>query len=922
MLSSSSSLPIRRVMTPGRRVIPILFLLAVALCACLAPSQAKVFEQIRVPVGPDTDRSALFYHPDLELMGDDDGALILLSTPELTAGLRSRGFEVEVMIADLQAHYVERCARTRDYGVWHTYDETVTEMLDLHAEFPELTTAPMSIGTTGEGRTVWAMKVSDNPGVQEDEPEVLFDGVHHAREIMAVEICLHFARYLCENYGQDPVITFLVDQRQIWFVPIVNADGFVYNELIAPYGGGMWRKNRRDNGIPGCEGVDPNRNYPYQWGGQGSSGDPCSETYRGPSAGSEPEIAALMDFINDHQFTVWQSYHSVAGMILYPWGYTTTPVPEADIFQATCEEMARDSGYEVGQCSHILYTVSGGAFDWGYGATGEHDQIFAVTTEVGGSGFWPDPSERDGLIEENLYSNIYLSLVAGAYVELVDLAVTSPGNLDPGETGELTLTVRNPGLLQPVTNLHATLVCHDPYVALQTAQIAIGDLAAGETVTLSQTPFVISVDPACPDPRPVDLTVRFEADGELVVDDGASILIGRETLIYGCDFELATHGWTQDPTHTASTGAFVRIDPVPTSYQPGDDTTPDPGIYGWITGQNPGGGVGTDDVDNGISATRSPEIDLSAFGHVQLDLNYFHGQRDAGDDPGDFFRIDVSNDGGASYPVNLVFVGDEQHSAPWRNLRVDLEDLLPLTDQMVLRVQACDEAGEGDIVEAGLDDVYIFDRGDGNDPPSAPALVSPPDGDAGQTATPTLVVANAGDPQGDPLTYGFQVFADPQLTQLVVEVAGIPEGGGGQTSWTVTPPLAANQTYYWRAFAADPQARGLCPSAWSFTVTDLAGIGGELAAGGRSALIAGPNPARGAVTIRYHSPSAPLARLAIIDVSGRRVRTLSGECWRAGWHEVHWDGRDDDGQALPGGLYWVKLSLPDETRTVRLVRLP
>ena len=117
--------------------------------------------------------------------------------------------------------------------------------------------------------------------------------MHHAREIMTVEMCLYFARYLCENYGTDPVATFLVDNRQIWFVPIVNPDGFVYNEDNDPDGGGMWRKNRRPGG-GGCYGVDNNRNYPYMWVGDGSSGNPCDDDYRGPSAGSEPENQALM----------------------------------------------------------------------------------------------------------------------------------------------------------------------------------------------------------------------------------------------------------------------------------------------------------------------------------------------------------------------------------------------------------------------------------------------------------------------------------------------------------------------------------------------------------------------------------------------------------------------------------------------------
>ncbi len=883
---------------------------------------ATTYQQIRVIVGPDVDPAELFFHPDLEPMSFDDEALILLSRPELTAELEARGFTVEVEIPDLEAFYIERNSGTRDYGIWHTYDEMVDEMNAIHAEFPEITTAPEAIGTTYGGLSLWAMKVSDNPTIQEDEPEVLFDGVHHAREIMALEIPLHFIRYLCENYGQDPVITFIVDQRQVWFVPMVNPDGFVYNEQIAPYGGGMWRKNRRDNGIPGCEGVDLNRNYPFQWGGQGSSGDPCDNTYRGPSPASEPEIIAHTDFINSHQFVTWQSYHSVVGLIIFPWGYTTLPTPDHETYMDICEEMTRDSFYDYGAGGASLYLVSGGAFDWGYGATGEHDKIFALTTEIAGSGFWPDPSERDGLIEENLYSDIYFCLIAGAYLALDELVVIGGdgnGRLDPGETASIAPTITNEGLTHTAENVRLTITCNDPYVTLHTGQSNPGDVGPRETITLTGEPFDVSVDAGCPEGRQPIFTVRLEADGGISIEESLPLVIGEMPLIYACDFELETHGWTQDVSHTAAFGEFVRIDPIPTPYQPGEDTTPDPGIHGWITLQNPGGQMGYD-VDAGISATRSPVMDMSAYGSVRLDMNYFFGQNETGDDPEDFFRIDVSNDNGASYPVNLVQIGDVNHGPQWLNLQVDLEEFLTLTDQMVIRVQASDGVQSADVIEAGIDDVFVFERGDGNEPPGEPSLVSPADGATGLPLMPELVVANAVDPEGDELTYGFRVYGDPELTQIVASVDGIPEGAT-TTAWTVPSGLDYEHTYYWRAYAADPQVRGLYMPAASFTTMDATSSVAGRDRSRRALLAAGPNPARGEVRIRYYTPSTPIARLEILDVTGRRVRTLPGVRWAQGWHEVAWDGRGEDGTPLGEGLYWIRLVLPNESRTVRVIRL-
>jgi len=176
-------------------------------------------------------------------------------------------------------------------------------------------------------------------------------------------------------------------------------------------------------------------------------------------------------------------------------------------------------------------------------------------------------------------------------------------------------------------------------------------------------------------------------------------------VVYMTDFESVST-WSMDPSHTAATGAFVAVDPNPTEFQPDDDTTPPPGVIAWITGQN--SSLGVDDVDNGIAATRSIVVDLSNQDGARLIMNWFFGQRDAGDDSGDFFRIDVSNDGGATYPVNLVYIGDVYHAATWQTLDVELHTVITLTSQMRLRVQAADGTLDGDIIEAGIDDVMII----------------------------------------------------------------------------------------------------------------------------------------------------------------------------------------------------------------------
>jgi hypothetical protein len=342
-----------------RRFLSISFcgLLAVFVLASTAlPRDHQAYILARVSLRT-PDAAARLQDWTLDVVRVEKGQWLEFVTHEdEVSRLREAGFQVEVLIPDMEEHYA-RGRKGDNFGDFHTYSETIT-------------TARDSIGTTHQGRALWAIKVSDNPDVQENEPEVLFDALHHAREPITIEVLLNTMNYLCANYGSDPDVTFLVNNRQIWFVPIVNPDGYVYNETNYPNGGGMWRKNRRDNGS-GYYGVDNNRNYPYEWGGSGSSPYPYDEDYRGPSAGSEPETQGMMNFIEAHQFVTHNSYHSVAAMVLYPWGYTTANSPDDALFQSISAVMATDNGYDTGQPGELLYTVNGGMFDWTYGDTAE-----------------------------------------------------------------------------------------------------------------------------------------------------------------------------------------------------------------------------------------------------------------------------------------------------------------------------------------------------------------------------------------------------------------------------------------------------------------------------------------------------------------------------------------------------------------------
>ncbi|MEA2620924.1 MAG: carboxypeptidase, partial [Chloroflexota bacterium] len=160
---------------------------------------------------------------------------------------------------------------------YHTYAEMVAQIKATQAAHPDIV-AIRSIGKSYQGRDLWMAKVSDNVAVDEAEPEVLFDSLHHAREHLSLEQNLALLRWLTDGYGTDPRITNIVNTREIWIVFMVNPDGAEYDLTGSPYR--SWRKNRQPNAGSTAIGTDINRNYGYHWACcGGSSASKSSETY-------------------------------------------------------------------------------------------------------------------------------------------------------------------------------------------------------------------------------------------------------------------------------------------------------------------------------------------------------------------------------------------------------------------------------------------------------------------------------------------------------------------------------------------------------------------------------------------------------------------------------------------------------------------
>ncbi|MED5427272.1 MAG: M14 family zinc carboxypeptidase [Candidatus Neomarinimicrobiota bacterium] len=415
----------------------------------------------------------------------------------------SIGVEHKILIHDLtqymQARNVPAVSRDFPLGSMqgnYTWDELNSRFDELRELYGAIISERHILGQSTEGRDIWAFKVSDNPAEDEQDPEVLYTALTHAREPVSMMNLFYFVQMIGENYGSDPELTYLVDNREMWFLPVINPDGYVYNESIQPNGGGMHRKNRRDTfcGNGTNRGIDLNRNYGYGWGANdtGSSPDPCEETYRGESAFSEPETQAVRDFIENRPLMNVLHYHTFSNVYIHPYGNASLPdEPDLATYREIGAEMARLNGYAVGTGYETIgYTVNGDAVDWTYGAQG----LVTFTPEVGSYDdyFWPSEDRIVPLCKDQLHPNMVFSFVAGNDIVLQDVQFPVEEFLS-GETVTAELHIQNRGLMDSDGNISITLEPVNSFISLDTDSIRIDELEARDD-DVAALDYTISAD--------------------------------------------------------------------------------------------------------------------------------------------------------------------------------------------------------------------------------------------------------------------------------------------------------------------------------------------------------------------------------------------------------------------------------------------
>ncbi len=380
------------------------------------------------PSAPDENRQSAEYYvagvdsPDVRtavaatgaaINSFEHGALNITATPEEVRQIERLGLKVESQPgAEPEDH--GHSHDPGDVGImdfppadsnYHNYAEMNAAINTAVADHPNLVTKQV-IGRSYENREILALKISDNPTVDEAEPEVLFTHHQHAREHLTVEMALYLLNELTDKYTTDSRVANVVNSREIWILPDLNPDGGEYDIRNGSYAG--WRKNRQPNSGSSAVGTDMNRNWNYQWGCcGGSSGSPSSETYRGPSAESSPEVKVVANFVRSRvvggtqQIRTNIDFHTFSELVLWPFGYTynnTAPgmtQQDYNVFSTLGQRMAQSNGYTPEQASD-LYITDGSIDDWLWG----NQRIYAYTFEMypssgGLNGFYP-PDEVIG----------------------------------------------------------------------------------------------------------------------------------------------------------------------------------------------------------------------------------------------------------------------------------------------------------------------------------------------------------------------------------------------------------------------------------------------------------------------------------------------------------------------------------------------
>ncbi|XP_075326637.1 carboxypeptidase A1-like [Odontesthes bonariensis] len=313
--------------------------------------------------------------------------------------LESLDIHYSIMIEDLQvllddeqkemrsaAHVAEPSnTDSFDYSRYHTLSEIYSFQNMLVAE-NQVIVSKIVIGRSYQGHPLNVLKFSTGGT---NRPAIWIDTGIHSREWVTQASGTWFAKKLVTDYGRDPALTAILDKMDIFLEIVTNPDGYYYTHTSNR----LWRKTRKPNPGSSCVGVDLNRNWNAGFGGPGASSDPCSDTYHGPRAHSESEVESIVDFVKSHgNIKAFISIHSYSQMLLYPYGYTSSPAKDQaelnKVAQKAITDLASMYGtrYRFGSIINTIYQASGGTVDWTYNQGIKYSYTFELR-DTGRFGF-------------------------------------------------------------------------------------------------------------------------------------------------------------------------------------------------------------------------------------------------------------------------------------------------------------------------------------------------------------------------------------------------------------------------------------------------------------------------------------------------------------------------------------------------------
>jgi len=721
--------------------------------------------------------------------------------------LQARGISYEVVIDDLAAYYESQLAKEPvnalgfgfgSMGGFYTFAEVIQQLDSMRLLYPSLITVRDSVGTSWENRALWAVKISDNPSVNEpDEPEVLYTALHHAREPQGMMTILYYMWWLLENYGTNTEATYLVNNRQMWFIPVQNPDGYVYNQTTNPNGGGLWRKNRRNNS--GSFGVDPNRNYGpmYMWNAPngGSSTTPSSDTYRGPAPFSEPENQAIDNFMRSHNVKTCFNYHTYGNYLIYPWGYLSTENSDSVVYRWWTYEMTAANHYTNGTDQQtVSYSTRGNSDDYMFGDTTK-PSTWTMTPEVGITGFWPTTNLIFPLAIENLPQNKYLSYFAGHFPVSRGPEIQPVGGnsfLDAGEDFSFVFSVRNIGV-GTASNLTATVSSDAAFLQFPSPSQLIGILGSQLETQLS---FQGSASSTAPISAPFRVFIDYSDPNGFTRRDTVQFFIGTPTVVFVDSASGGTGNWTTGQGWGVTTN----------SHTPPNAFTDSP--------------AGRYNASANNSLTLNSQLNLNGYQYAQLRF----WTKWAVEPSWDFATVELSTNNGSTWTTLRTKLshsgsgrsGGQQPTGTWGYesytpgdawVEQDVDLSAFVNRQVRLRFRlAADGAEQRDGFY--VDDIRVYGY-TAVPAPATPLLLSPPNAASNQPTTISLLWSAAAGAE----TYRVQVSSDSLFGTVVLDDSTLTDTTRQVYDLTVVT------RYFWRTRAKNIGGASPWSQAWRFTTT-------------------------------------------------------------------------------------------------------